>query len=140
MEATLETNVGQPSRAMNKKTWTARILSTLVVLFLLVDGAGKVLRLAPYVEGTEKVGYPAHCLVPLGVLVLVITLLYAIPRTAVLGALLLTAYLGGAVATHVRLDQPFIVPVVFGIVVWGCLYVRDARLRALLLERRDPQA
>lgn len=104
----------------------------LVILFLLVDAAGKILRLAPYVEGTAKVGYPPGSLVPLGIVLLVSTLLYAIPRTAVLGAILLTGYLGGAVATHVRMEQPFVVPVVLGILVWGCLYLRDARLREIL--------
>ena len=114
------------------KRWIPRILAGLVIVFLLVDGAGKVLRLAPYVEGTAKVGYPAGCLVPLGIVLLVSTVLYAVPRTAVLGAILLTAYLGGATATHVRLGQPFFMPVLFGVIIWGCLYLRDARLRALV--------
>jgi hypothetical protein len=120
------------TRAKAVKLWTARILGSLVTLFLLVDGAGKVLRLAPYVEGTAKVGYPAESLVPMGVVLLVSTLLYVVPRTAVLGAILLTGYLGGAVATHVRLGQPFFFPVIFGVIVWGCLYLRDARARSLL--------
>lgn len=127
MEATLPQTQPQPA-----KLWTARILGGLVILFLLVDGAGKVLRLAPYVEGTAKVGYPVSCLVPLGIVLLVSTILYAARRTAVLGAILLTGYLGGAVATHVRLGQPFFIPVLFGVVIWGCLYLRDERLRALL--------
>lgn len=114
------------------KRWIPRILGGLVIVFLLVDGAGKVLRLAPYVEGTAKVGYPTGVLVPLGIVLLVSTVLYAIPRTAVLGAILLTAYLGGATATHVRLGQPFFMPVLFGVIVWGCLYLRDERLRALV--------
>jgi len=92
----------------------------------------KVLRLAPYVEGTAKVGYPAGCLVPLGMVLLASTILYAIPRTAVLGAILLTGYLGGATATHVRMGQPFLFPVVFGVLVWACLYLRDERVRLLL--------
>ena len=120
------------SRPLQGKLWAARILGTLVVLFLVVDAAGKILRLAPYVEGTAKVGFPPGCLVPLGLVLLASTFLYVFRRTAVLGAILLTGYLGGAVATHVRMDQPFIVPVVFGIIVWGCLYVRDARVRSLL--------
>ncbi len=141
MEATLNASAGATARAAMAKTnatiWTARILGALVILFLLLDGAGKVLRLAPYVEGTAKVGYPESCLGPLGLVLLASTLLYAIPRTAVLGAVLLTGYLGGAIATHVRLDQPFVVPLVFGVVIWGCLYLRDARVRALLpLHRR----
>lgn len=120
------------SRPFQGKLWTARILGTLTVLFLFVDAAGKILRLAPYVEGTAKVGFPPGALVPLGLVLLASTILYVIPRTAVLGAILLTGYLGGATCTHVRLEQPFIMPVVVGIIVWGCLYLRDARLRSLL--------
>ena len=97
---------------------------------MIVDAAGKILRLAPYVEGTAKVGYPQSCLVPLGVVLLASTLLYVFRRTAPLGAILLTGYLGGAVATHVRLGQPFFIPVIFGVIVWGCLWVRDERVRA----------
>ena len=136
----MNATISQSQAPINAKTarsflgrlWTARIFSVLIILFLLVDAAGKILRLAPYVEGTAKVGYPAGSLVPLGIVLLVSTLLYAVPRTAVLGAILLTGYLGGAVATHVRMEQPFVIPVVFGILVWGCLYLRDARLREIL--------
>ena len=132
MEAILDRPAGSRARAANAKVWTSRILGALVILFLLVDGAGKVLRLAPYVEGTAKVGYPEGCLVPLGIVLIASTILYAIPRTAVLGAILLTGYLGGATATHVRMEQPFIFPVVLGVIVWGCLFLRDERVRALL--------
>ncbi len=133
MEATLNPHETSTNpRKFLGKLWTARILGSFVILFLVVDAAGKLLRLAPYVEGTAKVGYPPGTLVPLGVVLLVATVLYAVPRTAVLGAILLTGYLGGAVATHVRMGQPFVIPVVFGVIVWGCLYLRDARLRAIL--------
>lgn len=138
MEHIIDASVGSSVRAATAKIWTARILGGLATLFLLIDGAGKVLRLAPYVEGTAKVGYPADCLVPLGLVLLASTILYAVPRTAMLGAVLLTGYLGGATATHVRLSQPFIFPVVFGVVVWGCLYLRDERIRALLPFDRRP--
>jgi hypothetical protein len=131
MEATM-TNSTASHDSGGGALWTARVLGTFVILFLLVDGAGKVLRLAPYVEGTAKVGYPAGSLVPLGLVLLACTILYAIRRTAALGAILLTAYLGGAVATHVRMGQPFIIPLIFGVIVWGCLYLRDERIRALL--------
>ncbi|HEY1958225.1 MAG TPA: DoxX family protein [Polyangiaceae bacterium] len=114
------------------KLWTARVLGGLVVLFLIVDGVGKVLRLAPYVEGTVKVGYPASCLVPLGLVLLASVALYVVPRTRILGALLLTAYFGGATATHVRMEQPFFMPVLFAVIVWGCLWLTDERVRALL--------
>ena len=122
-----------PARSATAATWVARILGSLLVLFLLADGAGKVLRFAPYVEGTARVGYPASCLVPLGLVLLACTILYAVPRTAVLGAVLLTGYLGGATATHVRMGQPFVFPVVFGVLLWVCLYLRDARVRRLVL-------
>jgi hypothetical protein len=132
MEAISDRSAGSGTRAANTKLWTARILGALLLLFLVMDGAGKVMRLAPYVEGTAKVGFPDGSLVPLGLVLLASTLLYAIPRTAVLGAVLLTGYLGGATATHVRMGQPFVFPVVFGVLVWACLYLRDARIRALL--------
>lgn len=135
MEAILlnpQAATGSLTRVENVKLWTARVLRVLLVLFLLVDGGGKILRLAPYVEGTAKVGYPDTTIVPLGIVLVAITLLYAIRRTSVLGAILLTGYLGGATATHVRMGQPFVFPIVFGVVVWGCLYLRDARIRSIL--------
>jgi hypothetical protein len=118
--------------AAGKKVWAGRILTAIIVLFLVVDGMGKVMRLAPYVEGTARVGYPDASIVPLGLVLLACTLLYAAPRTAVLGAILLTGYLGGATATHVRMGEPFVFPVVFGILTWTALYLRDASLRAFL--------
>ena len=136
MEAILDHGSSSPTtRSTTAQTWTARVLGSLLALFLLVDGAGKVLRFAPYVEGTARVGYPASCLVPLGVVLVVCTILYLVPRTAVLGAILLTGYLGGATATHVRIGEPFFFPVVFAVLLWGSLYVRDARVRALLVPR-----
>jgi hypothetical protein len=135
MEAILDYRSTRPTRAATALTWTARVLGGLVSLFLLVDGAGKVLRLAPYVEGTARVGYPASSLVPLGLVLLACTILYLVPRTAVLGAVLLTGYLGGAVATHVRMSEPFVFPVVFGVLIWACLCVRDGRVRAIFFPR-----
>ena len=121
---------GQPSaRANNGLRWTARILGALVVLFLLADGAGKVLKLAPYVEGTAKLGFPPGSLVPMGIALLACTILYVIPRTAVLGAVLLTGYFGGAVATMVHAGQPFVFPLVCAAIVWGALVVLDSRAR-----------
>jgi hypothetical protein len=122
-----------------KKVWTGRVLGTLLVLFLAVDAAGKLLRLAPYVEGTARVGYPAGVLVPLGLVLLACTALYAIPRTAVLGAVLLTGYLGGATATHVHMGEPFVFPVVFGVLLWVSLLLRDAHLRGFLRALAAPR-
>jgi hypothetical protein len=120
---------------VDKKLWTARVLSTLVALFLLFDAVGKLLRLGPVVEGSARVGYSEATLVPLGLVLLVSTVLYAVRKTAVLGAILLTAWLGGAVATHVRMGEPFWMPILFGVILWGCLVLRDERVRALFFFR-----
>jgi hypothetical protein len=115
-----------------KMLWTGRIISALAILFLVADSVGKIVKLAPYVEGTVKVGYPASLVVPLGIVLLVCTVVYAIPRTSVLGAILLTGYLGGATATHVRVGQPFWFPVMMGVLLWAALFLREERLRALI--------
>jgi pimeloyl-ACP methyl ester carboxylesterase len=118
--------------------WTGRILSGFAVLFLLVDSIGKLLRLAPYVAGTAQLGYPTEILFGLGLVELVCVLVYIVPRTSLLGAVLLTGYLGGAVASHVRLENPLLThvlaPVYFAALFWGGLVLRDARLRAFLRE------
>ena len=119
-----------------KLLWTGRIISTLVILFLLADSVGKLMKLAPYMEGTVRAGYPAGLVVPLGIVLLVCTVVYAIPITSVLGAILLTGYLGGATATHVRIGQPFWFPVMMGVLLWAALFLREERLRALIPLRR----
>jgi len=119
-----------------KMLWTGRVISALVILFLLVDGVGKVARFSPYVEATVKVGYPASLVVPIGIVLLICTVVYAIPQTSVLGAILLTGYLGGATATHVRVGQPFWFPIMMGVLVWAGLFLREERLRALIPLRR----
>jgi hypothetical protein len=88
-------------------------------------------------EGTRKYGYPEHSAIPIVITEILCTLLYAIPRTATLGAILLTAYLGGAVATHVRADEPFFFPIIFGVLVWLGLLLREPRLRTLLPLRKS---
>ena len=113
--------------------WTGRIISGFIVLFMLFDGGAKVARFAPYVKGTVEAGYADSLVIPLGIVGLFCTILYAIPQTSILGAILLTGYYGGATATHVRLGQPqFYVPIVFGILVWIAMYLRDPRLRELV--------
>jgi hypothetical protein len=110
-------------------------MSVLPALFLLVDAIMKLVKPGFVVEATVELGYPESVIVPLGIVLLVCSLLYLIPQTAVLGAILLTGYLGGAVATHVRMGEgPFSVlfPVVFGALLWGGLYLRDERLRSLI--------
>ncbi len=119
-----------------KRLWTGRGLSTLVVLFLLMDAVMKLMMVPAVVEGSKQAGYPEGSMFGIGAVQLICTLLYAIPRTSVLGAILLTGYLGGAVATHVRISDPLLshglFPVYFGIMTWAGLYLRDSRLPALI--------
>lgn len=112
--------------------WTGRVLTTLSVLFLLFDAAGKFMMPVQVVEACRRLGFPVSLSPTLGVLLTLSTLLYAIPRTAVLGAVLLTGYLGGAVAIQMRAGSPVfetVFPVIFGILIWGGIYLRDCRLR-----------
>jgi len=120
--------------------WVGRGLSGFVVLFLLFDSTGKLLRVQPVVDGTIRLGYPPELVFSLGVVLLSCVLAYMIPCTSVLGALLLTGYLGGAVATHVRVENPLFSHVLFptyvGALIGGGLILRDGRVRALLPIRR----
>ena len=122
------------------RLWTGRIMSALPALFLFADGVGKLVKPAPVVEGTVQLGYPESVLVGIGIVLLACTVLYGIPRTAVFGAILLTGYLGGAIATHVRVGSPLfshiLFPVYLAVLLWGGLYLRDERLRALIPLRR----
>ena len=124
-----------------RRLWTGRVLSGLAVLFLLFDSLGKLLEVQPVIDGTLRLGYPRDLVFSLGVILLSCVLAYVTPRTSVLGALLLTGYLGGAVATHVRVGSPLFSHVLFPIYVaallWGGLFLRDARLRAFLPIRRE---
>jgi hypothetical protein len=117
------------------RLWAGRIVGGLPALLLIVDAVMKFIKPAPVVETTVKLGYSESAILPLGAVLLISTVLYLIPRTAVLGAILLTGYLGGAVATHVRAAEgafPIVFPVVFGILLWGGLWLRDARLQRLI--------
>lgn len=122
------------------RLWAGRVLTGLVGLFMLFDGGIKVLRLAPAVTGTVELGYPAHDVFGIGLLALGCLVLYLIPRTAVLGAVLLTGYLGGAIATQLRVGNPLLThtlfPVYVAALIWGGLALRDGRLRLLLSPRR----
>jgi DoxX-like protein len=122
---------------LSKKTqWAGRIITALPILFLALDAIGKFVKPQPVVEGTLALGYQESVIVPLGIILIVSTILYAIPRTSVLGAVLLTGYLGGAVATHVRVGNPLfthtLFPIYLGILIWLGIYLRDVRLRSLL--------
>ncbi len=115
--------------------WAGRIISWLLALFLLADGIMKLMKLPFVVQETMRLGYTERVIVPLGVVLIICTILYLIPRTAVLGAILLTAYLGGAVATHVRAGEPVfsvVFAIVFGVLVWLGLYLRNPTLRLLI--------
>jgi len=119
-----------------KRSIAGYVLTGLVALFLTFDTVMKLLQLAPAVQGTTELGYPAGTVVVIGAIELVCLVLYLIPPTSVLGALLLTGYLGGAIATHVRVGSPLpthtLFPIYVALMVWGGLYLRESRLRALL--------
>jgi DoxX-like family len=118
-----------------KRLWGGYILSGLTALFLLIDGIMKLFKPAFVVQGTVQLGYAESTIVGIGTALLASTLLYVIPRTSVLGAILLTGYLGGAVASNVRATMPLfnvLFPIVFGGLVWAGLLLRDKRLETLL--------
>jgi uncharacterized membrane protein YphA (DoxX/SURF4 family) len=115
-----------------KMLWAGYILSALPVLLLFFSGVMKLAKPAPVIEGFIRLGYPEGLALGIGIVELVCAVLYVIPRTSVLGAILLTGYLGGATATHLRIGEPFFAPILLGVMVWGGLFFRDARLRALL--------
>jgi len=116
--------------------WSGRILSTLAVLFLLFDVTLHLLRPSFVIEGTRQIGFPVATILPIGIIQLVCLILYLIPRTSVLGAILWTGYLGGAVATHVRVGDPLFSHILFptyvALFLWGGLWLRDQRLRVLV--------
>lgn len=118
------------------RLWAARIMSGIVILFMLVDSIMKFIQPEQVVNGTVQLGYSVHHLVPMGILGLVSVLLYAYPKTCVLGAILLTGYWGGAIATHLRVDDPVFThtmfPFYFAILAWGGIWLRNQQLRALM--------
>lgn len=123
--------------------WVGRIISGLALLFLAMDAVIKLLQLAPAVDATVQLGYPAQLVLALGVLELACIAIYALPQTSVLGAILLTGYLGGAIASHLRGGSDLfsiIFPLLLGALLWAGLFVRDRRLRALLPWRRSADA
>ena len=127
--------------ASKKMLWIGRIISGLIVAFMLFDAVFKLIKPQPVIEGTVKLGIPEGTITGIGVTLLVCTIIYMIPATCVLGAILLTGYLGGAIMTHVRVyDPPFTIVfgALFGVLTWLGVYFRDARLRALIPFRRRP--
>lgn len=119
-----------------KRPWAGIIVSALPALFLLMDAVGKFVKPEPVVTGSAELGWGEHLIAPLGIVLLISTVLYIIPKTSVLGAILLTGYLGGAIATHVRISNPLfthqLFPVYLGVLLWLGLFLRDTRLRPLL--------
>ncbi len=135
MSATILQSIS-PSRSVPKAVLAGRILSGIAIAFLLFDASGKLLQVKEAVEGTAQLGFNPNVLVPLGIIQLTTLVLYMIPRTAPLGAMLLTGYLGGAIAIHVQFQHPLFTHILFPIYVamflWGGLFLRDARVRNAL--------
>jgi hypothetical protein len=121
--------------------WASRIMSGIVILFMLFDSIFKLIKPAPVVEGTLELGYAEHHIIVMGILGLLSILLYAIPRTSVLGVVLLTGYFGGVIATHLRLDNPLfshiLFPVYLAVLAWGGLWLRNETLRTLFPLRQE---
>jgi len=129
------------STASKGKLWSARIMQGIAVVFLLWDTGIKLARESHAVEGTIQLGYPDSSVVTIGIIELTCLILYLIPRTSIFGAILMTGYLGGAVATHLRLGNPLFSHILFSVYVaillWGGVYLRDERLRALIPLRKN---
>lgn len=137
----MEQRSSEARTASMGRVWTGRVLSILAVLFLLFDAVGKFMvpPPAPVAQAFARLGLPLSLSIGIGVLLAVSTIIYAIPRTAVLGAVLLTGYLGGAVAIQMRAGSPTfetVFPVLFGVIVWAGVYLRDCKVRAVFPVRR----
>ena len=136
------TSLDYTSRISGSKAalWTGWVLSGLTILFMLFDAGGKLALESHVVEASTQMGYPLAAIRPIGVIALLCTILYAVPRTAILGAVLLTGFYGGAVASKLRIEDPLFSSILFGayfgLIAWGGLYLRDERLRALFPFRR----
>jgi DoxX-like family len=129
--------IHMPKTYSHKGRLTGRIISILCILFLLFDAIMKVIRERHSIEASAQLGWPEHLVQPIGIALLLSTILYAIPRTAFVGAILLTGYLGGATATMVRTGQPLYFAVAFGILVWVGLFLREPRLRGLISSPKE---
>jgi hypothetical protein len=120
--------------------WAGRVMYWLAVAFLTMDAAMKVLRVPAAMEGTMQLGYASSLIVPIGAVEVIFLVLYLVPRTSILGAVLWTGFLGGAVATHVRLGNPWathvLSPIYVAVLLWGALWLRDRRLRHVFAPTR----
>jgi hypothetical protein len=125
----------QTASISTKGLWAGRLISGIAVIFLVFDGVTKLIRVPQVVEATAQLGFPQSSLPAMGILLLACTLLYVTPRTTVLGAILLTGYLGGATAANVRVSHPLfetVFPVIFAVLIWAGTVLRDGRLRILI--------
>ena len=126
----------QTNSGSKKLVWIGWVLSVLPVLLLVFSAVVKLMRSTPVVEGFQKLGFPETTIVPIGITELLCAVIYVIPQTSVLGAILVTAYLGGATVTQLRAGESILAPIICGVVVWLGLFLRDPRLRDLLPLRR----
>ena len=123
----------RPATTSKKMLWTGRVISAIPVLLMVFSAVMKLIKAAPVVQGMPRYGYPESQIVIIGVLELLSCIIYLIPSTGVLGAILMTGYLGGATATNFRIGDPYyIMTFLLGVFVWGGLFFRDARVRALI--------
>ena len=130
----------RPRNRASKGVIAGRVLSGIAIAFLAADAFFKIFPVKAVIEGTQQLGYPVETIVPIGITLMTCVILYAIPATSVFGAVLLTGYLGGAIATHVRVENPLfshvLFPVYVALLLWGGLYLRESRLAALLPSRK----
>jgi DoxX-like family len=129
----------EPAPTSNKMLWSGRVVAALAIIFMVLDAILHALKPAPVVQAFDHLGFPLSTALTLSIIVFVSVAVYAIPRTSVLGAILLSGYLGGAVSSHLRVSDPLfdtLFPIGIGVLVWGGLYLRDDRLRALIPLRR----
>ena len=132
-------SVVTPTPISKPALWTGRVMSALPILLVLMSSVMKLLKLPAVVEGFASAGLPQHLILTIGIIELLCVVVYAVPRTSVLGAILMTGLLGGATITTLRVGDPtYPMPVVLGMLAWGGLYLRDPRLRALIPLRQRP--
>lgn len=138
MDSTFAVNPGLAlsTEISRSRLWTGRVIAGIITAFMLFDAIFKFINPAPVREAFARTGWPVHLSPVLGAILLISTIFFVIPRSAILGAILLTAYLGGAVAANLRLEDPLfshtLFPVYFGVLMWGSLWLRDSRISALI--------
>ncbi len=138
MNQNVTSSVGYTGPVSKKMLWVGWIISVLPALMLLFSAGMKFAKPAAVVEGFNHLGYPERLGVPLGIVEIGSTILYLVPQTSILGAILLTGFLGGATSAHVRVGEPFFMPIVLGVFVWAGIFLRNPRLRRLIPFRSRP--